>query len=236
MHERIKQRSWWDWLQLLLLPVLLVGIALALGVQQYQQTQATAQQVHQQQAAMLHSAAEQQQDSLLRAYINNISDMIVHSKLLHSTPIDDVRVAAQADTLSTLQQLDPQHKGLLLSYLFQTKLINNDFQVINLRDANLRGADLHGLDLRDTYLYGADLRGANISGSNLSYATLVFVNLGGANLTAADLHGTDMRGANVSGSTLKGANLQDAQNTRDDQLAKAKSLAGAIMPDGATHP
>jgi uncharacterized protein YjbI with pentapeptide repeats len=162
--------------------------------------------------------------------------MILHSKLLHSSPIDDARVAAQADTLTTLQQLDPEHKGLLLQYLFQTKLINNDFRIITLREADLRGALLHNVDLRDTYLYGADLRGADLGGANLSYATLVFANISRTNMSAADLHGSDLRGADVSGSSLKSANLQDAQNTSDDQLGKAASLAGTTMPDGAKHP
>jgi uncharacterized protein YjbI with pentapeptide repeats len=236
MSEQVKKRTLWDWTQLLLLPILLIALASALGIQQYQQAQAIAQQARQQQVTMLRIAAMQQQDSILTTYTGSISDMLLHSKLLHSSPIDDVRVAAQADTLTTLQRLDPAHKGMLLRYLFQTKLINNDFQIINLREADLRGALLHNVDLRDTYLYGADLRGADISGADLSYATLVFTNMAGANMTATDLHGSDMRGADVSGSNLKGANLQDAQNTRDDQLTKAKSLAAATMPDGATHP
>ena len=75
--------------------------------------------------------------------------------------------------------------------------------------ARLRGADLRWADLS-----GADLRWADLSGANLRWA-----DLSGANLNRADLAETDLRWANVT----------------DEQLAEAKSLEGAIMPDGTRH-
>ena len=45
----------------------------------------------------------------------------------------------------------------------------------------------------------------------------------------ADLTGTDLSGVDLSG-----ANLQDAKVT-SEQLAKALSLKGAIMPNGSKH-
>lgn len=228
-----RTKSLWDWLQLLLLPVVLVAGLLWLNIQQ---NQTSIQLANQQRAEALKIAQNQQQTTLVTNYMNSISDMLLHEKLLHSATIDDVRVVAQAETLTTLSQLDPQHKGIVIRFLMQTELINNDFRVINLRGANLRGAQLHGTDIRDTYLLGADLQGADLSGSNLSYATLSYTSLVGANLSGANLQAAEMNNVDPTGANFKGADLKDAQGISDDQLAKAKSLVGAVMPDGSLHP
>jgi uncharacterized protein YjbI with pentapeptide repeats len=227
-----RTKSLWDWLQLLLLPVVLVAGLLWLNIQQ---NQTSIQLSNQQRAESLKIAQDQQQTTLATNYMNNISDMLLHEKLLHSATIDDVRVVAQAETNTTLSQLDPRRKGVVIRFLMQTNLINNDFRVINLRGADLRGAQLHGTDIRDTYLLGADLQGADLSGSNLSYATLSFTRLVGANLSGANLQGAEMDSIDLTGANLKGADLKDAQGISDDQLAKAKFLSGAVMPDGSLH-
>jgi uncharacterized protein YjbI with pentapeptide repeats len=223
-------RPLWSGIQVFLLPIVLTVSLLWIG---FRQNQTELLLGKQQRETSTTIAQEQQQAALFANYMDHISTMILTNKLLHSTPIDDSRVVAQAQTLTTLSQLDPQHKGLLLRFLMQTKLINNDLRVINLRDADLHGARLHGADLRDTYLLGANLSDADLSGANLSHAALSFTHLSGANMTGTDLHSAEMQGADLADATLKGANLKDLH---DNQVRKAKSLTGAIMPDGSTHP
>ena len=58
--------------------------------------------------------------------------------------------------------------------------------------------------------------------------------LGRASLRDADLSSADLRDADLRGANLCGANLREAIVT-DEQLAQAKSLRGAIMPDGTKH-
>jgi uncharacterized protein YjbI with pentapeptide repeats len=236
-----KNRSWqhpfthylWSGIQVLLLPVVLLVSLVWFGLERHQVERMLGKQQHD---TAITIAQDQQQTALLANYMDHISTMILSNKLLHSTPTDDARVAAEAQTLTVLPQLDAEHKGMLLRFLMQTKLINNDLRVINLRDADLHGAQLHGADLRDTYLLGANLSGADLSGVNLSYASLAFTNLSAANLTGADLQSAEMQGANLTSAILKGANLKDILDLHDDQLVKAKSLTGATMPDGSTHP
>jgi uncharacterized protein YjbI with pentapeptide repeats len=231
--SRIRRtRSLWDWFQLLLVPALLIAGLLWLNLQQDQTSIALGRQ---QRENELKIAQEQQQMMLVTNYIDRIADMLLHEKLLHSATIDDVRVVAQAETMTLLPQLDGKRKGMVVLFLMQTKLINNDFRVISLREADLRGAQLHGADIRDTYLLGADLQGADLSGSNLSYASLVFTRLAGANLQGANLQGSELTNGDLTGANLNSANLKDAQGVKDDQLAQAKSLTGAILPDGSTH-
>jgi hypothetical protein len=65
-------------------------------------------------------------------------------------------------------------------------------------------------------------------------------NLRGANLSGAELYGTNLRGADLRGADLIKADLGRADLTNasvtDEQLSKAKSLRGTIMPDGSKHP
>lgn len=96
----------------------------------------------------------------------------------------------------------------------------------SLRRANLRGANLSGTDLSGADLSGANLSGANLSGTNLSDTDLSTVNLSNANLNTAKFSGAD----------LCEADLRGAKGITDEQLGEAKSLEGAIMPDGSKHP
>jgi uncharacterized protein YjbI with pentapeptide repeats len=56
----------------------------------------------------------------------------------------------------------------------------------------------------------------------------------GATLGATDLGEADLRRANLSRADLGRANVTGAAVT-DDQLARARSLEGTILPDGSVH-
>ncbi len=140
-----------------------------------------------------------------------------------------------------------------------------DLQGADFTDAFMDHIDLHGAMLYKVNLSGARLWDANLCEADLSDASLG-VNykilsvdkdgepddmkadqtyLGGANLSGAilrntDLHGAYLNRANLSKAVLDGADLSQA-NLRGtkvslEQLATAKSLKGATMPDGSIHP
>ena len=124
---------------------------------------------------------------------------------------------------------------------------------------NLIGADLHDANLGNRFLFKVDLSGANLARANLRRANLAGsrlwgTNLRGANLSKAllrrgDLRGADLSEANLDGATLCHADLSDAHldgtdlhaadltgaKVTSEQLATAKSLEGATMPDGTKH-
>ena len=117
-----------------------------------------------------------------------------------------------------------------------------------LNDADLSGANLSGADLNDANLGWVILSGpaqnqiflgpSNLSEANLSRASLCRANLRGANLREANLSETNLSGANLSGANLTGAKLdgaelREAEGVTDEQLGKATSLEGMIMPDGS---
>ena len=80
---------------------------------------------------------------------------------------------------------------------------------------------LQGILLRGADLAGADLRGADLQGAALDDAILTGADLRGANLMSASLRGADLAGANMKGALVT-----------DEQLAEARSSAGATLPSG----
>lgn len=220
-------------LQLPIVVVVLIAGFVWLGIQQ---NQAYLQLGRQQRDTAMQVAREQQQDAILQDYTDAVTNMLVNDKLLTSTTTDVVRSVAQARTTETLARLDGDHKVVLLHFLYDTKLINNDHRVVSMIDADLRGAHARNLDLRDTALLGINFAGADLRGANLSYAELIHANLTGANLAGADLHASDMHDVVLTGANLAGANLKDVEGLNDALLAKVKTLAGATMPDGTVHP
>jgi uncharacterized protein YjbI with pentapeptide repeats len=105
----------------------------------------------------------------------------------------------------------------------------------NLRGTNLRGADLSGVHPSGVNLSGANLSNANLSNVDLSDVDLSAVNLSNANLSNAKLSRANLPGADLSGANLSGVDLSGAKGITDEQLGKAKTLEGAIMPDGSEH-
>ncbi|HTI15214.1 MAG TPA: pentapeptide repeat-containing protein [Dictyobacter sp.] len=222
-----------NWLPLALILVVLAAGFLWIGLQQQQSSKQLSMQRH---LTAQQIATNQQQDTLLSAYMDKISDLLVHDNLIHGQPTDIVTLAANAYTLDTLPRLDANHKAILMRFLYQTKLISNDSHVISMREENISGIHLSNDDLRDTYLVGANFSNADLHGTILSDTILLFANLRGANLSHTDLHASDMRNADLTGTDLSGANLRDVIGLQNDQLAHAKSLKGATMPDGTVHP
>lgn len=100
-----------------------------------------------------------------------------------------------------------------------------------LEDGSLRGANLENADLRRARLSRADLQGAHLGGANLRGA-----DLHGAILQEADLGGADLGQANLQHADLTGAALEaarlDGATVTEMQLARAETLADAILPDG----
>lgn len=125
-----------------------------------------------------------------------------------------------------------------------SNLITVNFMDANLQDANMQNANLFFARLFRANLEDADLRdsifeNANLEGANLKGADLQNANLKGAELGAADLERANLADANLEDADLRNAKLQDAYlqnaNVSPEQLAQAKSLKGATMPDGTIH-
>jgi len=135
-----------------------------------------------------------------------------------------------------LRGADLRGTNLHEASLYKISLLQADLRGANLRGANMAEAFLIKADLREALLTmsilpEADLRGAILCGANMRLAFLR-----GANLPGADLSGADLAGIDLSGADLRLADLRGAKGISVKQLEQqAKSLEGAMMPDGLQH-
>jgi uncharacterized protein YjbI with pentapeptide repeats len=247
--EQDKESRWgfrdktvWNWLELLVVPLALAGIGILFTWQQ----DVRQQQIEDQRA----------QDVALQAYLDQMSTLLLEKGLRNSEQDSEVRTLARARTLTVLGRLDPIRKAEVMSFLVEADLVqevDGKDPVIDLSradlsgvilggDAHLSGANLSGARLTDAYLASAYLGGADLSGANLRGVSLRDARLGGADLGFADLAFADLgfahlEGADLRWANLSGANLSDATGVTKEQLEQeALSLEGATMPDGSKHP
>jgi uncharacterized protein YjbI with pentapeptide repeats len=132
--------------------------------------------------------------------------------------------------------------------LSQADLSRAHLNGVRLSKANLSEADLRCTFLNNAKFHWAVLRGANLSYDNCSEdyrdekpnlrdADFSKAYLNDAKLIKVDLSRADLSKAILKGADLSGANLKDAKNITIAELEKqAKSLKGAIMPDGKMYP
>ena len=153
----LRGKTLWDWLQLLIIPVVL-----AVGGYLFNYTTTRAEQrntqVRDQNEQSI--ASDNQREAALQAYIDNMSELLLHEKLRESGEDDEVRKIARVRTLTVLPRLDANRKGSVLQFLHESSLIHKDKKIIDLRDANLFEANLNRADLSGANLRGANLRGA----------------------------------------------------------------------------
>jgi hypothetical protein len=138
----------WDWLQLLIIPLALVGITLVFDLRQ--------QELENQRAESERELEEQRaQDAALQAYLDQMSTLLLEKNLRNAEAGGEVRTLARARTLTVLRTLDPNRKRQVIQFVAEAKLI----QTVEGREPiiKLGGADLSGdTDLRHANLSGAD--------------------------------------------------------------------------------
>ncbi len=126
----------------------------------------------------------------------------------------------------------PEQEPVAPYYAHYVGLADADLSGANLKDARLISTSekepisLKGANLKGAKLSGAILRGADLSGADLSGADLSGVDLGEPDLKPAELRKADLSGADLNGSIGV---------TNEELEQQAKSLKGAIMPDGQKY-
>jgi hypothetical protein len=194
-------------------------------------------------AQMVNSALDNRRahETALQNYFEQVGKLLIERPLHRASPGEKLSTIVRAQTLSVLEGLDPDRKGILLQFLQESALIHRAKPVVNLAYANLRGANLRGADLSFANLSNADLLGADLSLTFLFFADLRGAELYGADLFETALHNADLRDADLRNAflfkiRLRGANLSGARGVTNEELAKQASyLDGAAMPDGQTY-
>jgi uncharacterized protein YjbI with pentapeptide repeats len=251
--EETKQSRWGfrgmtvrDWLALLIVPLVLLGIGLLFQIQQSGVEERRLE-------ADRHIEEQRAQDEALQTYLEQMGQMLLDKDrpLLQSKEGDEVQLLARARTVTILRRLDSARNRYILQFLREAQLVpSNRYNVqehivrldyANLSEANLKGAyldsfsllgtDLSGADLRDAYLSWSFLRNAKLNGANLRGADLSGDTdlSGNTDLSQADLSNAKLVEANLSNVIFSNANLRGA-NLTDADLSGAK-LSGAKVTD-----
>jgi Pentapeptide repeats (9 copies) len=210
--NRRGRKTLWDWLQLLIIPMLLAGGAVSFNMQQSEVSRSI--------------TADQQKEATLNTYMNDISDLLLNHSLATSKFGDQVQYVARAKTLSALRVLNPERKNVLMRFLSDTGILfgqSGKPPVLRLNDADLSDVNLSGVKLYGAYLSATNFMGARLDSANLAFANLDEANLHNVDLNHADLFHTHFCATNLSGVQLGGTSLSTAH------------LTGATLPNGAIY-
>ena len=132
----------WEWLNLLILPVTLVLGANLISMQQNRRGLREGEAQHQND---LQIAEDNRQEETLDTYIDQVMQLLLEKNLRASVPGSDIREVARIHTLTALRRLNTTRQRILLQFLDEAGLINQDNPLIN-----LSGIDLSGIQLSRT--------------------------------------------------------------------------------------
>ncbi|MBE8993178.1 pentapeptide repeat-containing protein [Microcystis aeruginosa LEGE 91341] len=221
-----QKKSFWDWLQLLIVPLML-----ALG------------------AFYLNSAAdfrdyqiaqEQKHQEILTDYFSKMQGLIVETKKIKETSgykeshpkdkeanlLQEFRSTAKALTLSVLEQLDGERKGKVITYLAESQLINKIDPLIQLGGANLQKLELKGRQVFSSInIVGANMTATELSDILISDSDLSTVNLTDAVLQDVTFENSDLSGINFDGASLTNVSLDKNNKYQDACYSNKNSLS-----------
>ena len=205
------QRTLFDWVSLLAVPVFLGAATVAISTVQFRVEE--------------RRASEQ----AIQSFIDRISALVLEEE------IRDPRLIAvgRAQTEAVLQLLSPRQSGRVLVFLgtldllhpFSPRLVGLD-----LTRAELKGLNFTGMDFEGTTLTAADLEDSLLRNVDFEEATLRQTELKNADLTGSSFEFAQMRGADLDHADLRGADLSRADGLTRSQLAEACGDASTLLP------
>jgi uncharacterized protein YjbI with pentapeptide repeats len=204
------RKTLWDWLDLLLVPVGIVIVGSVFGIVQNVRNE---QREDKRDARERSIAADRSRAEVLRAYLQQMSELTLQRGLNRSRPTPGVKELATTLTLTALRQLDGRRKGTILQFLSQARLVDPATRKVNLLFADLRGVILH-----NGYLPSLDLRGVHVEGANFDQTGIG--SQAGHSSTAtfegAYLRGASLRHGRISNADFREADLRNADFTDSD--------------------
>jgi hypothetical protein len=146
-----REKTLWDWLQLLVVPAAVAGVGLWFTWAQSNREQRLENERQQREQAV---EDQRTQDDALQAYLEYMGELVVDKNLRSASSDASAAVIARARTLTVLNRLHNSHtsverghnkdrrKRSVLQFLYESQLINKGLPVIDLSHANLSNADL----------------------------------------------------------------------------------------------
>jgi uncharacterized protein YjbI with pentapeptide repeats len=225
--------------------VIIPTIGLVVGgawkvIQYYQDQRKEDVRIAQQTERDRQNTLDQERQATLQNYLDHMSDLLLKNNLNEVKSNDVIARVATAQTLTALKNLDGTRKGILVRFLYESDLINDQASIINLSSADLSSADLStthmngfvsytllgNIDLSMTDLSNANLSTTDLSNANISNAFAIKPNLSRALLSGANLYHSILFHANLSSADLSNANL--TANMENDDMSSA-NMRGAYL-------
>jgi len=199
----------WDWLELLIIPIVL--LLAGLGYSEWQR------------GTEYKLAKEKEHSDALQAYFDSMKDLIIDGKLTdtQNDPDHPIRALARSKTITTLQIVDDERKKAVFNFLWHAGLIILNqplilFDELELNEVNLRNIKLTYVDLGSIVFKSADLTGATINSSNLYLADLSYVKANHCTMNDSVLDNANLMGAyfqesNLFESRFVGSHIQNVK-------------------------
>lgn len=231
----LRGKTLWDWADLLIVPVV-IALGVFLLDRSQRNRERDAENTRKEREREVEEARREREmdvenwramDTVLQAYLDQMSHLLLEKGLRGSEEDDEVRMLARARTLTVLARLDPDRKGSVLRFLYEAGLINKSDPIIKLSGISILGsisgaADLSGVDLAFVYMGDADLSGTLMTGADLT-----FCQLPGANLREADLSNSKLSNGDLSSADLQFTVL--SETTFDDAILEGANMQGVHL-------
>jgi hypothetical protein len=122
-------KTLWDWLQLLIVPAILIAVTFAWSATQ---TRNDNKREDRRIDADRAAAEQVRQDTTLNDYIKQMSDLMLNKKLSSSKGGDAVRSVGRTVTLATLRRSDGERKAEVVRFLLEARLLQGSDSKISL--------------------------------------------------------------------------------------------------------
>ncbi len=224
--------SLWDWLDLLIVPLVLAGGGLLFSKADRENDRRMADIRSQEDASRLEERAQQEaardearaklereleddrlKESALQTYMDRMSDLVsdIARNSTSNSPTarqstDNSAIIIRARTLSLLTRLDGTRKGFVLSFLSEAGLIASE--------GERPLVSLEAADLSNLVLTSGSYSKCDLSHCNLRHADLGYISMEGA-----ILYGSDIFKARFEEVSFHGANLQSTTSGRESEDA-----------------
>lgn len=189
--ELIPEKSFWDWLGLLVVPAILLLIVYWLDISKKNSDKKNSLELHIQKT--------------ISEYLEFMTKLLLDNKLDLNTNNAKAVNAARARTLITLEILDGNRKAQLLQFLSESCLITIN-PIIDLNGANFRCSNLNG-----AVLVGVEIKGAFFNQSTITNANLTNSIFIGSDFTQSDFSETNLKNSDFTQAKLTKTNLSIKQ-------------------------
>jgi uncharacterized protein YjbI with pentapeptide repeats len=224
-HTGFQNKTVWDWLQLLIIPLVLAMAALFFN----QMNTRTEQQIAQQRYKLDQEIAlDTQREDLLQTYLDRLSELLLEKNLDNIQIDQKARKVVRVRTISILIRLDATRVGYVFALLRDAGLVERNNPAISFHEANFVRVDWSEASLSETNLSRATLTEAKLTGANLNNSDLSETNLTGANLTGADLSSANLTGADLFTAILSKAILTETKLSNASLISANLSHAKLI--------